>query len=147
MRINVWLLILLMLVLPGCQAGLGDELPREKAGSEAAGGLRKDAENALSPERDTEADIFRAGSSTFKTPPNNSAVPEGSGYCEARIDLLTEEDMDAILAKLEAEGYLGEAKADVPAICSALTAYQSQHQLPVTGKLDTITIKHLRENS
>ncbi|MGI6434352.1 MAG: peptidoglycan-binding protein [Syntrophomonadaceae bacterium] len=151
MRIRGWFLLLIILVLSGCATESCYPEPIGIAGSEASDevmqGLEKTVEMILQYEHDANRDLQELQQLKVSTEQYRRSESFSPSYAEARIELLTEDDVAAALDKLVREGYLSAASNDAQAVISALAAYQRQQQLPVSGQFDSATIRHLQGES
>lgn len=151
MQIRGWFLLLIILAFSGCATESFYREPIGLAESEAPAelmqGLENTVEMALQNERSANNDLQDLLQLKMSTEQYREGASFHPSYTEARIDLLTEEDIAAALNRLAEEGYLTSANTDAQAVMSALAAYQRQQQLPVSGRFDAATIKRLQGES
>ncbi|MDD3879939.1 MAG: peptidoglycan-binding domain-containing protein [Syntrophomonas sp.] len=66
-------------------------------------------------------------------------------YSRVNIQLLTVEELDAVIAELIKQDYLQQKPANEEELSNALSQFQSDHNLTPSGKIDAATLKIIKE--
>ncbi|HCF49022.1 MAG TPA: hypothetical protein DER60_01985, partial [Syntrophomonas sp.] len=139
-RIRGLLIILLLFALSGCGTESRypdtDRLETAASSVEVMQGLEKTVKDILEAQKAANSDLRELQQLTISTRQYYSNAPNDSSYGEARIDLLTEEDIAFVREALIAQGYMPADRQDAQAWEEALSAYQDQAGLPLSGRLD-----------
>ncbi len=142
------LIILLVLSLGGCAAqSYYPDTERSRAAAapaEVMQGLETTVDNILSEQEVVNSDVQELRQLKISTQQYYGKAPADTPYTEAKIELLTEEDVALAQEVLTQEGCWQEAKTGEETWRYALTRYQSKMGLPLSGRLDGATISKMR---
>ncbi len=82
---------------------------------------------------------------SVKTPatslPRTRATTVDEPYTQVNIQLLTIEELDAVIEALIKLGYLQQKPANEEELSNALVRFQGEHNLTPSGKLDDVTLQ------
>lgn len=150
LKYQLMVVILLVLGISGCAApSRYPDTGRASASGlqpEVMQGLENTVEDILREQVAVNNDVQELQHLKISTQQYHGTTPSASPgeYTEARIDLLTEEDIAFARGVLLQQGCWDENQTGVEAWKVALKAYQIKMGLPVNGHLDGATISKMR---
>ena len=142
------LIILLLLGISGCamesaypDAGRIQTMP---GSMEVMQGLENTVEDILEAQKAANSDLRELKQLTISTRQYYGNSSNNSAYTDAKIELLTEEDMAFVRDTLIAQGFLSEQAQDAQAWTEALANYQAKKGLSISGRPDAATVNHMQ---
>lgn len=167
--ITIMITVFLIGTLSGCSsisAANNNQIVTPQKGADTLEGLDKNVIQDKGKDRSEVSDDFSAEVKHWKYGVKNSAAPtpaalaassvptspiakgsNGDWSQAVSIELLSADDMDNIMNQLVAQGYLTKKTRIESEFKQALSAYQSDHNLQITGKLDKETLSSLNKGS
>ncbi len=144
------MLLVLLLVLSLCGCGVPSSYPdtarvqSSAMPNEVMQGLENTVDSILREQASANSDLKELKHLQISTQQYHRKSGVDTAYTEAKIEFLTEEDIAFAQELLVEQGYWDDSKAPEEAFKAALTAYQMEMGLSVSGRLDGPTICKMR---